>query len=163
MRFMFTSRRSGWALCIIATLVVCGCASTPDPVPLPARPVSSDMPKVRAVLDAVERGIEQHDLADVLRHVSVYYRDGDDNDYSKLRTFLTTMFSSYGPIDIKRTETKITVQGARAEVHEQFRTRATPRAGSVGPDVDETGFVKVRLERVAGDWLITEWVAAAGR
>jgi hypothetical protein len=160
---MFTSRWSKWALCIFAALVAAGCASTPEPVPLPARSEIADAPDVSAVLDAVERGIEQHNLASVLRHVSVYYRDGDGNDYSKMRAFLATMFNSYGPIDVERTETKIDVQGEHAEVHEQFRTRATPRAGSVGPDVDETGFVKVRLERVAGDWLITEWVAAAER
>ena len=112
------------------------------------------------MLDAVERGIEQNDLAGVLRHVSVYYRDGKGNDYSTLRTFLAEMLSSYGSIEIERTETKITVQGTHAEVYEQFKTRATPRAGSAGPDVDEASAVKVRLERVAGDWLITEWVAA---
>ena len=163
MKFTFTSRWNGWALFVLTALAAAGCASTPDPAPLPARPETSDMPGVSAVLDSVELGIEQHNLAGVLRHVSVYYRDGEGNDYSKLRTFLATMFNSYGTIDVERTETKIDVQGAQAEVHEQFRTRATPGAGSVGPDMDETGFVKVRLERVAGDWLITEWVAAAER
>jgi len=150
-------------LWILAAFIMTGCASTPEPAPVSPGLGSPERSKVEAVLDAVERSIGQHDLAGVLRHVSVYYRDGEGNDYSKLRTFLATMFSSYGPIDVERTETKITVQDTHAEVYEKFQTRATAQAGFAGPDIDETGYVKVRLERVAGDWLITEWLAAGER
>ena len=163
MKFTLIPRLGARAPWILAALIMSGCASTPEPVPAPPRLGNPEVTEVEAVLDAVERSIEQHDLAGVLRHVSVYYRDGEGNDYSKMRTFLATMFNSYGPIDVERTETKITVQDTHAEVYEKFQTRATAQAGYGGSDVDETGSVKVRLERVAGDWLITEWVAAAER
>jgi len=150
-------RRAGTS-CILAVLVTWGCASVPPP---PVASVTSEESRIIRVLDDVERGIEEHDVAAVLRHVSVFYHDAEGTDYSKLRTFLSTMFGDYGTIEVERTPMIVSVQNTRAQVRERFVTRATPRPGTGASPIDQAGYVVVRLERVAGDWLITEWAAAA--
>jgi len=150
-------------LCALAGFIVWGCASAPELVPEAVQPASAEEREVIAVLDAVERSVERHDLAGVLRQVSVYYRDGRGNNFKKVQMFLERMFSDYGTIDIQRSETSVTVQNTHAEVRERFVTRATPRSGTGVPAIEGGGPVVIRLEQVAGDWLITEWVATAGR
>jgi len=157
-------RRSLIALSAIAAYlpvvaVIAGCASTPKRGADEFARAEAD--EIAAVLDAVERSVEQHDLAGVLRHVWVYYRDAEENDYMKLRMLLATTFRNYGTIEIERKGTSITVQNDRATARERFATQATPRPGTDVPSIDEAGAVVIRLEQVAGDWLITEWLPAA--
>jgi len=169
MKRMFAPVLEVCALSVVAGLVLGGCVSAPVPVPVPvpvsgpAEPLSGEAREVAAVLDAMERSLEDHDLAGVLRQVSVYYRDGRGNDYMQLEKFLERMLSEYVTIDIERSETRVTVRNTHAEVCERFVTRATPRAGAGVPAIDQDGPVVIRLERVAGDWLVAEWATAAER
>ena len=159
MRPMFLSPRHTGISCVLAALVAGGCASAPPPPPVTS--AAPEESRIIGVLDDVERGIEKHDVAAVLRHVSVFYHDAAGTDYSKLRTFLSTMFEGYETIEVERTPMIVSVQNTRAQVRERFVTRATPRPGTGVSPIDQVGYVVVRLERVAGDWLITEWAAAA--
>lgn len=161
---------SGQGLCcLLAMMVICGCRSTvseppiPDvfdlsaPVTPPAVPATPEALEVMAALDNIERAIEEHNLAGILQQISVYYSDESNNSYPKLRLYFLDMFEDYSIIDVRRTETTVTVKGSLAEVHEQFATSATPTPDSGAPPIDETGAVTIRLRRVAGEWLVTEW------
>jgi hypothetical protein len=163
----------GWGLwCLLATVFLAGCASTDKPqkvvdspfaselderVVEPAEPRSPETLEVMAVLDSVERGIEDQDLDRILRQVSSYYKDEQDNSYAKLTLFFKKMFAKYMDIDVQRTGTLVAVEGQTAEVTEKFATKATARPGSGAPSIDESGIVTIRLRRILGEWNITEW------
>lgn len=117
----------------------------------------SDEEKIVAVLDDVQRGMQNRQIYKVLANVSHNYYDSEGRDYSALEADLTEFFKKYREIRITRVTPKIQVQGDFARVIETFGTTAEPYDPTIEPPISLQGQVAVTLEKVGGRWQIVEW------
>jgi hypothetical protein len=152
-------RRHLVALLLVASLAA-GCQSLnqlPVEIPLITGPKLSDEVVIAAVLDDVQRGMQERKVFKVLAHVSRNYRDAEGRDYSGIQRYLNEIFSLYREIRITRVSPVVEVRGYQATATETFGTIAEPFDPSKAPPVQIQGQMRVFLEKVDNRWLIVEW------
>jgi hypothetical protein len=117
----------------------------------------TDEEKIAAVLDDVQRGMQNKQIYKVLANVSRNYYDSEGRDYNALQADLAEFFKKYREVRITRVTPKIQVQGDYARAIETFGTAAEPNDPAVEPPINLQGQVAVTLEKVGGHWQIVEW------
>lgn len=162
---MIPSRMGCFAL-VACLLCLTGCKSVPPSLAnLPGVKqigqatglTPGDAEKIAAVMDDVERGIENRQIFKVMAHVAGTYHDAEGRTYDSIRAYLADMFKRYKTIRITRTPPKITVQENRAKVVDTFGTVAEPHDPQSDPPINMQGQVAIMLEKAGNDWLIVEW------
>ncbi len=146
-------------------LVVLGLAVTmvgcqgelPVNVPVVSSGQLSDEDQIATMLNDVRDGLQTRRIYKVLAHVSRNYTDPQGRDYDALQRFLVDIFKNYREIRITRVPPRVIVQDGRARVIETFGTRAEPIKPQVNPPINLQGQVNIYLEKVDGEWMITEW------
>jgi len=118
---------------------------------------ATDEEKIVAVLDDVQRGMQNRQIYKVLAHVSRNYYDSEGRDYQQLQEDLAELFKKYREIRITRVTPRVQVVGDYARAIETFGTFAEPNDPAVEPPINLQGQVAVTLEKVGGRWQIVEW------
>jgi hypothetical protein len=135
----------------------CQTPSLPVDIPLITGPRLSDEQVIEAVLEDVQRGMQERRVYKVLAHVSRNYRDAEGRDYEDIQEYLRRIFELYREIRITRARPEIVVQGYEARVIETFGTQARPFRPEEAPPLQLQGQLAVFLEKVDNRWLIVEW------
>ncbi len=144
-----------WLTVLVAVL---GCET---PMRIEAPPLAglraTQEDQINAVLNDVQRGLENRQLYRVLAHVSPNYRDGNGHTYDDLPPRFNALFERYRSIQIRRTRPRIFVLGDYAHAVETFGTNAEPRDTMEHSPLNIEGSVVVYFERVGNRWMITSW------
>ena len=161
---MRLGRRLGFGLMLAPLAFLAGCANTfgigvpgLEQLGQASGLAPSDEEKIVAVLDDVQRGMQNKQIYKVLANVSRNYYDGEGRDYNAIQAALTEFFKKYREVRITRVTPKIQVQGDYARAIETFGTAAEPNDPTIEPPINLQGQVAVTLERVGGRWQIIEW------
>ncbi|MBX7255492.1 MAG: hypothetical protein K1Y02_03935 [Candidatus Hydrogenedentes bacterium] len=117
----------------------------------------SDEDQIAAVLTDIHQGIQSRRIFKVLAHISRSYSDPEGMDYTALQNYLNEFFKNYKEVRVTRVPPRVFVQGTRARVVETFGTRAEPFNAEKNPPLNIQGQVNIYLEKVNGEWQITEW------
>jgi len=117
----------------------------------------SDEDQIAAIMDDVQRGMQNRSIYKVLAHVARSYHDAEGRDYDALQQDLSDFFKRYKDIRITRVPPNVLVQGNRARVIETFGTTAKPEDPDNDIEIFLQGQVTAYLERIDGRWKIVEW------
>ena len=154
---------------MLGVFVACSLAGlacrSPLPVNLPGMPDIpgitasrlSDEEQIAALLDDVQRGMQNRSIYKVLANVSRSYHDAEGRDYDALEQHLSEFFKRYRDIRITRVAPNVLVQGDQARAVETFGTTAKPADANRDLELFLQGQVTVNPERVEGKWKIIEW------
>lgn len=114
--------------------------------------------KVRKVITAVQKAVEEKNIRGVTGHIAKNYSDPQGNNFETLRGMLLGYFFRYPKISGYITHLDISVNGASAKATLKAILTSGQKTGSVTDIVPEQLGVyrfDVEFNKASGDWKIT--------
>ena len=133
------------AMALIAAAFLSGCAK------------DTPQDRVRNVVQAVQKSVENKDLKTVLSHLSEQYRDQQGNDRESVKGLLLYYFLQHQNISVVLTNLDISIYGSSAAARFQaiLSGRTGTGAGTVLPEAVNAFRFEVGFTRESDAWKVT--------